>query len=101
MLTAISFMRRLLSWRLLIQVAASVGGLYLLAIGMLMAFEDRFVYHPVPAARRWSEPPSGFAAQKVDLVSADGTHINGRWFPREGAAGAVLICHGQAGRLPR
>lgn len=96
---ALAVRRRLLSWRFLIQVAASVGSLYLLAIGILMAFEDRFVYHAVPAARRWSEPPSGFSAQEVELVSADGTLISGRWFPREGAAGAVLICHGQAGNL--
>jgi uncharacterized protein len=96
---AVNLRHRLLSWRFLIQVAAGVGSLYLLAIGILMAFEDRFVYHPVPAARRWSEPPSGFSAQDVYLHSADGTFVSGRWFPRDGAAGAVLICHGQAGNL--
>src|SRR5882724_3701193 len=99
MSTALALRRPLLSWRFLIQVAAGAGGLYLLAIGILMAFEDRFIYHPVPAARWWCEPPSGFAARDVDLVSADGTLIGGRWFPCDGAAGAVLICHGQAGNL--
>jgi hypothetical protein len=96
---ALALRGRVLSRRFLIQVAAGACCLYLLAIGILMTFEDRFVYHPVPAARRWSEPPSGFAALDVELVSADGTLISGRWFPRDGAAGAVLICHGQAGNL--
>jgi fermentation-respiration switch protein FrsA (DUF1100 family) len=97
--TALSLGRRYLSWRSLIKVAAGVASLYLLAIGILVAFEDRFIFHPVPAAQRWSGPPSGFAAQDVNLISADGTLISGRWFPRAGAAGAVLICHGQAGNL--
>jgi pimeloyl-ACP methyl ester carboxylesterase len=70
---------------------------YALVIAVLLACEDCIVYHPVPASRRWSEPPAGYRAQDVELHSADGATIHGRWFPCSTATGAVLICHSQTG----
>jgi fermentation-respiration switch protein FrsA (DUF1100 family) len=37
----------------------------------------------------------------MDLRTADGTHIHARWCPQQGASGAVLYCHGNAGNVDR
>lgn len=99
MTTALSAMRRVLTLRSSIRTAAILVGLYVSAFGVLVAFEDRLIYAPVPATRHWSEPPPGHRAQDVELRTGDGTSVHARWFPRTNATGAVLICHGQAGNV--
>jgi fermentation-respiration switch protein FrsA (DUF1100 family) len=77
--------------------------LFLLAIVALgspgcPAVEDRLVYHPAHTP----EPPlpeGQSAVQDVYLRSADGTKLHARWCSYEGARGAVLYCHGNAGDL--
>jgi pimeloyl-ACP methyl ester carboxylesterase len=81
----------------LLRVVAGAFAVYTLVIAVLLVCEDRIVYHPVSASRRWSEPPDGYPAHDVELLSADGTSIHGRWFPSSKATGAVLICHSQTG----
>ncbi len=66
---------------------------------VLLALEDRLLFHPAPAARRWAESPAGFAVEDVAFQAADGTPLHGRWFPCRGARGAVLVCHSRAGNL--
>lgn len=99
MTTVLSALRRLFTLRSSLRIVAILAVLYVIAVGVLLAFEDRFIYHPVPAARRWNEPPAGHQVQDVDLRTPDGTPVHARWFPRAGATGAVLICHGQAGNV--
>jgi fermentation-respiration switch protein FrsA (DUF1100 family) len=82
----------------LLWLAAVVAGAYLAVLLVLMAFEDRLVFHPVRAAEDWTPVPSE-QFQDVDLRTADGTRIHAWWLPREGASGAVLCCHGNAGNL--
>jgi fermentation-respiration switch protein FrsA (DUF1100 family) len=64
-----------------------------------VALEDRLLFHPAPAARRWADPPAGFEVEDVAFQTADGTPLHGRWFPHRGAHGAVLVCHSRAGNL--
>jgi alpha-beta hydrolase superfamily lysophospholipase len=72
---------------------------YGLTLLVLAALEDRLLFHPAPAARRWAEPPPGFEVEDVTFQTADGTPLHGRWFPCSGARGAVLVCHSRAGNL--
>ena len=54
---------------------------YGVTLVVLVALEDRLLFHPAPAARRWAGPPPGFAVQDVAFQAADGTRLHGRWFP--------------------
>jgi fermentation-respiration switch protein FrsA (DUF1100 family) len=72
---------------------------YAVTLLVLLALEDRLLFHPAPAARRWAEPPAGFEVQEVAFRAADGTRLHGRWFPCPAARGAVLVCHSRAGNL--
>src|SRR6266581_350637 len=92
-------LRRLFSMRSMLRMAAGFVILYSAAILVLIYFEDRMVFHPVPASLRWGEPPAGFEMHDVYLQTADGTSIHARWFPCPQARGDVLICHSQSGNL--
>jgi hypothetical protein len=70
---------------------------YVVIILLLMALENWMVYHPTPASQDWLRPPAG--VMDVELQLADGTPIHGWWFPHEGAKGALLYLHGNAGNL--
>lgn len=78
--------------------------LCLLAVGyaalclLAFVFQARLVYFPGPAPRL--DPATlGLAHRDVELVTADGERLHAWFFPRAGAPGAVLVCHGNAGSL--
>jgi fermentation-respiration switch protein FrsA (DUF1100 family) len=77
---------------------ATLAGCYLGVIVVLMALENWLVYHPIPARQEWQEPPNE-RVRDVELRSAEGTLIHAWWCPVEGAKGAILYCHGNAGNL--
>jgi fermentation-respiration switch protein FrsA (DUF1100 family) len=89
----------ILSRRRLARAALVLLGVYALAVTFLLLFEDRLVFHPVPASRRWLPPPAGRTVKDVSLHAADGTALHARWFPRPRARRAVLVCHSRAGNL--
>jgi fermentation-respiration switch protein FrsA (DUF1100 family) len=78
---------------------------YIGILVVLLALENRFVYHPLPADQAWVAPPdAGIQDVYFDLLT--GERIHAWWWPRRGApngAGsrtdAVLYCHGNAGNL--
>ena len=61
------------------------------------SLEDRLLYHPVRSTKGLL--PEGSPFQDIDLRTADGTAVHARWCPRDGAKGALLYCHGNAGNL--
>jgi fermentation-respiration switch protein FrsA (DUF1100 family) len=71
---------------------------YVGVIIVLLALENSLVYRPTLATQEWREPPNP-RVQDVELRSADGTRIHAWWCPYEGARGAMLYCHGNAGNL--
>jgi fermentation-respiration switch protein FrsA (DUF1100 family) len=77
---------------------ALVGVAYLGLILVLVMLENFFLYHPTRASEDWLEPPNS-RVRDVELHSADGTMLHAWWCPCEGATGAVLLCHGNAGNL--
>jgi fermentation-respiration switch protein FrsA (DUF1100 family) len=75
-----------------------VGGGYLGVILVLMALENRLVFFPTPAAVDW-QPPLSDLIQDVQLTTPPGMKLHAWWLPQEGATGAILYCHGNAGNL--
>jgi fermentation-respiration switch protein FrsA (DUF1100 family) len=65
---------------------------------VLLAFENSMLFHPLRASEDWLSPPND-RVQDVELKTADGTPIHAWWCPVNGATGAVLYCHGNAGNL--
>jgi hypothetical protein len=61
-------------------------------------FQARLVYFPGPAP---SLTPAalGLAHRELELATADGERLHAWFLPREGASGAVLVCHGNAGSI--
>jgi fermentation-respiration switch protein FrsA (DUF1100 family) len=65
---------------------------------LLMFLENWLVFHPTTVSQDWREPPND-RVRDVELHTPDGTRIHAWWCPVEGATGAVLYCHGNAGNL--
>jgi fermentation-respiration switch protein FrsA (DUF1100 family) len=65
---------------------------------VLLALENSFVYHPAPASVSWEPAPSD-RFQDVALTTPAGVRLHAWWCPVDGARGAVLYCHGNAGNL--
>lgn len=76
--------------------------LALVYAGVVIVFwflERRLVFRPSSAAESWSEPVDP-GTSDVELALTDGTRIHGWWLPpRDPAAGAVLVAHGNGGNL--
>jgi fermentation-respiration switch protein FrsA (DUF1100 family) len=70
---------------------------YVILVLMMLALENWLLY-PRSSAADWVAPPDR-RIRDVELVAADGTGIHAWWLPVEGATGAVLYCHGNAGNL--
>jgi fermentation-respiration switch protein FrsA (DUF1100 family) len=83
-------------WIRRLLVAAALGYLGILVV--LLALENRFVYHPLPAARAWKEPPDP-AVQDLFLDLPTGERIHAWWWPRPDTTRAIIYCHGNAGNL--
>src|SRR5262249_1068229 len=71
---------------------------YLGIIVVLMLLENWLIFRAVSADQHWIEP-LGLDVRDVELRTADGIGIHAWWCPREGAEGALLYCHGNAGNL--
>lgn len=67
-------------------------------VGLLMIFENRFVFFPVRASEDWHEPEQ-FEKQDVELTLLDETVIHAWWLPKVGAKDALLYAHGNGGNL--
>lgn len=99
MVNPLSTLVRYRSARLTIRVLISLAMIYIVALAILLAIEDRLIYHPRSAKERWQPSPAGRAVEDVKLQTDAGTQIHARWFPCPDAAGAVLICHSRGGNL--
>jgi alpha-beta hydrolase superfamily lysophospholipase len=83
----------------LVRLVVWVSAVYGVVLLLLLALEDRLVFHPVSAAQRWIDPPPGYMVREIGLQTEDGTRLHARWYPCEGSRGAVLICHSRAGNV--
>jgi uncharacterized protein len=73
-------------------------GCYLGVVLVLMALENRLVYHPTAASEDWQ--PAPFApVEDVALHLPDGTTLHAWWCPHKGATQTLLYCPGNGGNL--
>jgi fermentation-respiration switch protein FrsA (DUF1100 family) len=90
------------SWKQ--RVARSAGGAiccYFGVIIVLMALENRILFHPLRPDEGWFAPPNE-RVEDLELYTADGTRIHAWWCPIENwrpEQGALLYCHGNAGNV--
>lgn len=85
--------RRLVRW--LVRLAVIYLGVCL----VLMFLENSLLYHPHKDTDSWLPPPAGLPVEDVWVETPDGTRIHGWYFPKAGATGVLLYCHGNAGNL--
>jgi fermentation-respiration switch protein FrsA (DUF1100 family) len=75
---------------------------YLGVLVVLLALENRFLFHPLTAAEDWEGPPPGLAIEDVELTGGGGVRLHAWWTTPpdwKPEQGAVLYCHGNAGNL--
>jgi uncharacterized protein len=72
--------------------------LYVGFLAVLLALERKFIFIPTPATRDWREQPDPRITD-IAMMASTGESIHGWWLPKEGAQGAVLYSHGNAGNL--
>lgn len=81
--------------RLLFLAAAGYG----IILVVLMFLENKLLFHPLRADQHWMAPPAGMHVEDVTLPLDDGVKVHAWWCPGEGAKGAILYAHGNAGNL--
>lgn len=85
-------------WRTVRRIAVFAVIGYVGFLLLLLALERKFIFIPTPAQRDWRDPPDPRITD-VALPSATGDSIHAWWLPKEGARGAILYSHGNAGNL--
>jgi hypothetical protein len=74
----------------------------LLALAVILFFEDHFVFRPSRGPRGSWDPPAG--AESCTFRTRDGLGLHGWWHPGEGAGDpsqrpVLLYCHGRSGNV--
>lgn len=83
-------------WNVLISVA--IG--YALVLAVVFLFQSRLVYYPEIGRELMLSPQSyGLRFESVEIQTADGERLHAWWVPADGARGAVLFFHGNAGNI--
>ncbi|MBL8796031.1 MAG: alpha/beta hydrolase [Planctomycetia bacterium] len=82
--------RRLRDWLI------RAGVIYVGVCIVLLLLENKLLYQPFKDTDHWQPPPAGLTVEDVWVQTPDGTRIHGWYFPKEGATGALVYCHGNA-----
>ena len=83
-------------WKLLLPLVLAYAALVALA----WVFQSRLVYFPQMGREIEATPLAyGLAFEQVTLHTDDGERLAAWWVPVEGAAGTVVIFHGNAGNI--
>jgi fermentation-respiration switch protein FrsA (DUF1100 family) len=77
-------------------VRLAVG--YIGIIVVLLALENRFLYHPLPSQDSWIDSPDP-AVRDVYFDLPTGERVHAWWWPRPGSDRVTIYCHGNAGNL--
>lgn len=83
---------------LLLRVLALLVVGYATLCLLVFLLQARLVYFPGPAPRA-TPSERGLEHRELELATGDGERLHGWFLPREGARGAVLVCHGNAGSI--
>ena len=83
-------------WSLLVSLALAYGAVLLL----VYVFQSRLVYFPEVGRAVTATPQAyGLAFEPVTIPTEDNERLAAWWVPAEGALGAVLFFHGNAGNI--
>jgi fermentation-respiration switch protein FrsA (DUF1100 family) len=83
-------------WSLLASVAAA----YLAVLVLVYVFQSRLIYFPEVGRAVTATPQAyGLAFEPVTITTEDNERLAAWWVPAEGALGAVLFFHGNAGNI--
>lgn len=82
----------------LLRFGMVVAGCYLGVVIVFLFLENTLLFHPYRDTDYWNAPPNP-KVQDLELPSTDGTRLHAWWYPCDGAHGALLYCHGNAGNL--
>ena len=87
--------------RFMLVLVSTVAGVYLLVCGAVFLLQRRLVFFPGPAPR--VDPAAvGLVFDEHWLTTADGRRLHAWWIRtavEPGPAGAVIVCHGNAGSI--
>jgi len=79
------------------RVVIYIAGLYVAALWVLLACEDRLAFVGWTFRKPWEEPPAGTVVEDARIAASDGNVIDAWWLPPAGwtpAKGALLYMHG-------
>ena len=83
---------------LIIWIAITIAGAYIILAGFLFIFQSHYVYYPERVLL--ADPSSiGLDFESVHFETTDGVILSGWLIPSESAMGVVLFCHGNAGNI--
>lgn len=93
-------MRLLAMARMFLNLVLLIALGYAALVALVYLFQARLVYFPQIAREIAATPQAyGLAYEPVTLTTSDGEKLAAWWVPHEGAAGTVLIFHGNAGNI--
>ncbi len=72
--------------------------IYSIALGLLLMFENKLIYHPSSDREYW-QPPPGLKYEDVHFHSSSGDTVHAWWCPQSEATWTILFSHGNAGNL--
>jgi fermentation-respiration switch protein FrsA (DUF1100 family) len=82
------------AWRgRVLRVAGSIAGVYLVILGLLMAFEEALVF-PGPKYPVGDWTPVGLNQEEVFFAAADGVQLHGWYVAPPQPRAYILFCHG-------
>lgn len=84
--------------RILLVLAASAAGLYLLLLGTLALFQRRLIYPGAFRSGHQARLPVPPGTEAISIVTADGERLHALWRAPRPGGGIVVTFHGNASR---
>jgi fermentation-respiration switch protein FrsA (DUF1100 family) len=84
----------------LVKIVFVVLGFYGAIVLLLYIFQERLIYFPQLGRETAATPAdAGIEYQELTIRTEDGEDLNAWWVPADGARGAALLLHGNAGNI--
>jgi hypothetical protein len=85
----------------MLTLLATLAGLYIVLMALLLLFERRFIFFPqFPGRLTGDWQPQGLPVEDVWLTAEDGVKLHAWWIPAPQAEVTLLAFHGNAANLP-
>jgi len=84
------------------RVVIYIAGVYVAALWLLLACEDRLAFPGWTFRKAWEGPPAGVVVEDATIAASDGNMIHAWWLPPAGwmpPKGALIYMHGNGENL--